>query len=316
MSPSAQAQYDLSILHRFWAYAERCNLLGDLDRSDARGSRPPVFKSRNADCNLLQKPTASAAQRLDVIRQIPRNMRHRWFGSLRSSQALAQSVFGNLRVFEFLGALDSVITESGTPLLGAAPLDAKLEHTVDHLGEHAPRQTQIDVFISTVGGYPVALECKLGEKEIGQCSRPDLKPVEIEYCDGTYTLQRARSVRCSLTSLGIGYWEHIPKLFRWNAGIDLIPCPMKDTYQLIRNILATGIDGAGAVQPGHVVMIYDERNPAFRFGHGYTAFETVRAALYEPERLRKCSWQTIVCHMRRLDALHWLTDQLHDKYGF
>jgi len=112
------------------------------------------------------------------------------------------------------------------------------------------------------------------------------------------------------------YWEHVPKLLRWNADVDLSPCPLKDTYQLVRNLLAVGIDKGGAVQPGHVVVIYDDRNPAFRFGRGHKAFETVRASLYEPERLRKCSWQTIVGHMRKLEALHWLTQQLHEKYGF
>jgi hypothetical protein len=316
MPPSTQAQYDLSLLHGFWIYAERCNLVGDLDRSGPSGSRPPVFQSGNAHLNLLQNPTASPAQRLEVIRQIPRGNRHRWFGSMRSSQALAQTVFGNLKVFGFLDALNSVVSESGTALLGAAPLDVQFEYPVGHLGEHAPHQTQIDLLIATASGTPVALECKLCETEVGPCSRTKLKRTEPEYCDGTYTLQCTRSVRCSLTNLGISYWEHIPKLFRWNADIDLRPCPLKDTYQLVRNVLATGIDKRGSVQPGHVVVIYDERNPAFRSGRGDVAFEAVRAALHEPERLRKCSWQTLVAQMRGVEALRWLSDQLHDKYGF
>jgi hypothetical protein len=310
------AQYDLSLLQGFWTYAERRNLVGDLDRSGACGSRPPVFTSRNADRNLLQNPTASPAQRLEVIRQIPRSMRHRWFGSMRSSQALAQSVFGNLKVFGLLDALNSVVTENGTALLGAAPLDVQLEYSVGHLGERAAHQTQLDVLITTANGSPVALECKLCEREVGQCSRTKLTPAEPDYCDGTYTLQCARSVRCSLTNLGIGYWEHIPKLFRWKADDDLRPCPLKETYQLVRNVLATGIDKWGAVQPGHVVVIYDDRNPAFHSGRGSSAFDAVHAALYEPNRLRKCSWQTLVRDMRTVGALHWLTEQLHAKYGF
>lgn len=314
---SQVAQYDLALLQGFWTYADRHRLLADLDSGGGpRKSRPPVFKKWRADRNVLRHPAASLAQEQQVIEQIPKKMRHRWFGSMRSSQALAQSVFGNLKVFGLLDTLSSVVTESGDALLEAMPLDAQFEYAAEHLGEHDPRQTQLDVLIRTASGSPAAFECKLSEKDVGQCSRTKLKPAEAGCCNGTYAVQCARRVRCSLTSLGMTYWEHVPKLLRWNADVDLSPCPLKDTYQLVRNLLAVGIDKGGAVQPGHVVVIYDDRNPAFRFGRGHKAFETVRASLYEPERLRKCSWQTIVGHMRKLEALHWLTQQLHEKYGF
>ena len=67
---------------------------------------------------------------------------------------------------------------------------------------------------------------------------------------------------------------------------------------------------------GHVVLVHDERNPAFQAGgKGYTAYEETRNALHEPERLKKCSWQQIARLMREEMRLPWLADQLEDKYG-
>ena len=74
--------------------------------------------------------------------------------------------------------------------------------------------------------------------------------------------------------------------------------------------------GFVCLEKGHAVLIYDERNPAFQTGGaGYRAFENTKEALHDPTRLRKCSWQRIVKHLRNKDDFSWLVDQLEAKYG-
>jgi hypothetical protein len=52
------------------------------------------------------------------------------------------------------------------------------------------------------------------------------------------------------------------------------------------------------------VPIYDERNPAFQDGGlGLIAYIETKEALQEPTMLRKCSWQRIVQHLRKIDVL-------------
>ncbi|MBE0555952.1 MAG: hypothetical protein IH628_01860 [Proteobacteria bacterium] len=66
---------------------------------------------------------------------------------------------------------------------------------------------------------------------------------------------------------------------------------------------------------GHVVLVYDERNPAFREGgKGHMAYEETKDALREPESLRKCTWQQISQAIRRERCMSWLSDQLVAKY--
>lgn len=86
----------------------------------------------------------------------------------------------------------------------------------------------------------------------------------------------------------------------------------------MRNILAVGVkDGKVSPDNGHVVLIYDERNPAFQEkGKGLIAFTKTQKASLKPTMLRKCSWQRIVMHLRGKKILPWLTGQLKAKYGF
>lgn len=89
-------------------------------------------------------------------------------------------------------------------------------------------------------------------------------------------------------------------------------------YQLVRHILAAYVcpDGSILSEDGHVALIYDERNPAFqKGGKGYRSYENTGEALHDPQRLRKCSWQRIVNHLRNKDEFLWLVDQLEIKYG-
>jgi hypothetical protein len=93
---------------------------------------------------------------------------------------------------------------------------------------------------------------------------------------------------------------------------------MNKNYQLVRNILAVGVkeDGSASTENGHVMLIYDERNPAFMSGGiGFIAYSETRAALRRPEMLRKCSWQRITQRIRQKNILPWLSEQLTIKYG-
>jgi hypothetical protein len=113
------------------------------------------------------------------------------------------------------------------------------------------------------------------------------------------------------------YWKYIPELFKWGDTDDLTPCPLNKNYQLVRNILAACVRSNGiASTNGHVVLIYDERNPSFQEGgDGFKSFTETREALKNPSLLRKCSWQRITNHLRSNRILPWLTDQLKQKYG-
>jgi hypothetical protein len=239
---------------------------------------------------------------------------------MASSQALAQSVFGNLTVSGKLGALDELVGDDGKPLfvrLPASKRDCKLEAEVDHLGEKKWGQTSIDVLFN--GEYRIAVECKLSEEHVGCCSRPELQDSDPSYCDGSYSLQHDRTVRCSLTESGIKYWTYIPQLVDWPADQDHFPCPLHATYQLVRNLLAICVRPNGTVHldSGHVVLLYDERNRAFwGDGDGMKAWQNVRAALRKPSLLQRCSWQKIVGCLRNKHEMDWLTDALAEKYGF
>jgi len=106
-------------------------------------------------------------------------------------------------------------------------------------------------------------------------------------------------------------------LFLIDSGVDHVPCPLDVTYQLIRNLLGVCLLPDGSVTPdGRVVLLYDRRNPEFqRAGQGDLAYEQVRAALREPNRLQRCSWQNLAGILRADADLRSLADQLDRKYG-
>jgi hypothetical protein len=239
---------------------------------------------------------------------------------MRSSQALAQSVFANLRVLNRLDVLAGLQAEDGGVAFFeiAPPADQiGLEHQVTYLGEKTRAQTSVDFFVE--GDHRVAVECKFSESEIGRCSRPRLHTHDLRYCDGNYVRQGNRRVeRCSLAADRILYWQHIPALFpSWRNDTDHRPCPLDKTYQLVRNILAACVrhDRVDA-KSGHALLIYDRRNPAFQdVGPGGKVYRFVRNNLSHPGLVRRCSWQRIVRALRRDPELDWLTDALESKYG-
>ncbi len=293
------------------------------DRQLSSTSRPPVFRKKWEDENVLLAPDISSDERDVVVTALPQRKRHRWFASMKSSQALAQSVFANLDVLKKLHLLLEVRNDDGDLVFaGPSPWTRMtFEHEACHLNE--PRPTSVDVFFD--GGYRIAVECKLSEEDVGWCSRPRLTPRDPndpnyskEYCDGRYVRQRDRVERCSLTALGIKYWSYIPGFLTWPSDTDHDQCPLRTTYQLVRNLLVGCVTDGGRADPdgGHAVLLYDERNPAFaNGGRGWEAYQSVRHALKVPQLLRRCSWQRMLVYLQPDRGLFWLLNGLKEKYG-
>ena len=320
---SVYDDYFRTLIRQLWDYvhANRGAFMGLLETDERSDTRPPVFRSPFAERNILLPPLASSAHHQTVEATLPGKERHRFFGSMRSSQALAQSVFGNLIAAGKAALLEGLETEEGLPAFfdGVGEAKLQLEHAVDHLGE--PRPTSIDLWVEGCGR--VAVECKLTETEFGICSRPRLRPSDAnythDYCNGDYLQQQARRSRCSLTEIGARYWSHIPELFSWDNATDWRPCPLADTYQLVRNILAACItlDQRVDTANAHALVIYDARNPAYQDdGEANRQWGAVKSALRNPENLRSCSWQTVISHLSRDPEMHWMVDALNAKYGF
>ena len=94
----AYDDYVSAVVDHCWDYAE--HEFGDrpqlFERSDRSPNRPPVFVSGAAEHNVLYPPHAEPTVRQTIVTSVPTSARHRHFASMRSSQALAQSVFGSL----------------------------------------------------------------------------------------------------------------------------------------------------------------------------------------------------------------------------
>lgn len=147
-----------------WAYPEHADALDGVTRPNG----PPVFKRETATHNVPVPEDGSKARA--ILSTVPPGKRHRWFRSTKSSQALAQGVFGALIAYDRLDVLAGVAAECGRPAFyaDAAGWSLTLEHTVTTLAE--PRPTSVDVLARGPGGC-VAVECKLTEHDFGKCSR-------------------------------------------------------------------------------------------------------------------------------------------------
>jgi hypothetical protein len=317
------ADYKADLNQRYWEYQKSQFSNGQrfFERPHAQDGRPPVFVASESWRNIIINPTASKQEIDKLLSLVPEGEEHKWFRSMNSSQALAQSILGNLAIHDSLHILSELKDDEGLDLFGTAQISSDsfmMEYKVNYLGE--PHSTSLDGYVS--GDYRIAIECKFTEAEVGTCSRPRLKSsasnYEREHCNGTYSIQRARKERCSLTEIGVLYWRYVPSLFKWKNDSDSKSCPLNKNYQLVRNILAVGVkpDGTASPNNGHVILIYDERNPAFQNnGVGLSAYLETQKALQESTMLRKCSWQRIVKHIRERDILLWLTKNLALKYG-
>ena len=299
------------MIGRFWRFKGLRFAAGDprFEEARPRGLRPPVFHEEDAEGNLLIDPALTESERLRLIGMIPALKRHRWFRSMSSSQALTQTVFGSLAVMGQLGLLARLETEDAERPFqpdahGAAHLALEVE--VDCLGE--PKPTLKDVAYR--GLDPVTVECKLMEEDFVPCSRSKLNQNDFRHCDGSYTRQKGRQERCSLTQIGVRYWHLVPRLFRIDAGIDHSICPLRRSYQLVRNLLATCVSPSGEILANaRVVLLHDERSPAFRTGgDGWRAYQQVRSMLIEPRMLQRTSWQRLAQFLRSEERTIWLAD--------
>jgi hypothetical protein len=313
------ADYVAGLRRIFWAYRRRAFADDDqlFESGRLHDNDHVVFRQGFENRNLIIPPSAPAKVISAIEGMIPHNKRHEHFGSMRSSQALAQSVFGCLAVLNRLDALVGLATEDGSPAFfdSAFGFDVELEHKVSVLGEPTP--TSVDAFFS--GPTKIAVEVKLAEREFGRCSRPRLgrhsPNYKRDHCDGSFTIQRGRKERCSLAECGVRYWEFIPRLFDWRGDQDHRPCPLDATYQIVRNILAARV-GKGGEENGHALVVYDERNPFFWSGGGAEEqWKIVILALRDAHLLRRVSWQRMASHLAQFSDLDWLTGGLREKYG-
>ena len=321
----AHDDYCRVVVERFWDYAER--EFGDRPELFKKFERspkcPPVFVDNNvaAEHNLLYPPSVEPRVRQAIVNSLSTSERHKHFASMRSSQALTQSVFGSLAAL--VGKKDvlaGLTTDDGLPTVRSG-VTVQMEYRVEHLGERGSK-TSVDVWLED---QRVAVECKFTEHRFGWCTRPNLRPgkdrnYERDHCDGSYTRQRGRLMRCSLTENKIRYWQYLPELFGWSADRDMTPCPLRDTYQLARNVLAVCVRPDGTVDDaGHVLVIYDNRNPAFQpGGEAARQWEAATGALAKLVRrslLHRCSWQRLVAHLANDPDLDWLVNGLAAKYG-
>jgi hypothetical protein len=295
------------LIHRYWQYQEEKYPQNEkyFDRPNNNFQRPPVFLQSEARNNILAHPGTASHENEQLYGLIKVGEHHKWFRSMNSSQALAVSVLGNLFVHGKLSILAQLKDDDGLPLLGSNNIsfdNFSMEHKINYLGE--PRRTSVDAFIS--GAYQVAIECKFTEFEVGSCSRPRLiktaSNYQMQYCNGAYMRQRGRKERCTLTEIGVKYWEYIPYFFHWDKDRDFAACPLRNNYQLVRNILEAGINENGSIYPinGQVIMVYDRRNPACQHGGKiFKSYHQVKKALIYPGMLRKITWQNIISYMRR-----------------
>jgi len=316
--------YLKSLVCKLWDFAE--SELGQsadlLETAHRDVQRPPVFRKGKAALNILTPPNANDDLLETIEATLPMKERHRWFRSMKSSQAVAQSVFGNLIASGNLGLLEGLETDQGLAAFceGLSSASAQLEHSVSHLGE--PRSTSVDLWID--GPRRIAVECKLTEADFGTCSRPRLREDRDrnylrDSCDGSYTRQRGRKSRCSLTEIGVKYWDYVPSLFDWKSDSDFDLCPLAYTYQLVRNVLAACVTPGGDIdtENSHTLIVYDARNPSFQSGgQANEQWNSARAALKIPSLLRSVSWQSLVEHLDNSEEVNWLVDQLKRKYGF
>lgn len=315
-------QYKYLVLRTLWDWAKQ-HCAGLLDD---KHEKKPVLRSEFADRNILVPPDGAHADAIRVA--IAQKRRHRWFRSLLSSQALTQSVFGAVSAFGRLDVLEGIPAECGCPAFftDSGGWRLEMEHAVDDnntLNERGKGRTSIDVLLDRPGRR-VAIECKFTETEFTRCSRPALKPDEFSYdkqrCDGSYRVQADRRERCALAEIGILYWQYLPQIFKWAADRDHDPCPFRADYQLARNALAACFAPDGSFDPnrGHVLLVYDARNPAFCFcrrGKAEEQWQDALAACRVPGLLRRVSWQRLAAAFAAAPDLAWLADGLRAKYG-
>jgi hypothetical protein len=185
-----------------------------------------VFTAAHSDLNVIV-PMGDPSRARAVVAIVGPHERHVHFRSMASSQALAQTVFGNLAVSGDLALLCRAKDDEGRPLIDERVLSTaafRLEEPVTTLGEPTP--TSLDVYFRA-DSYTVAFECKLTEAEVGKCYGPQRKAGDPLLCDGAYRVRRdaqqpqRTNERCPLTSVPVKYWNYVPSIFTWSVDADM-----------------------------------------------------------------------------------------------
>ena len=118
----ATEHYLTKLVDQLWEYRGKhfpdCDYLFD---DSYHKPNPPVFTKCHASWNVLLRPEASREERTVVWEAIPPSKRQKWFGSMKSSQALAQSVFANLRARQRMDLLSQLMGGDGMPLFHRRP---------------------------------------------------------------------------------------------------------------------------------------------------------------------------------------------------
>lgn len=183
---------------------------------------------------------------------------HTYADSPRSSQVMAIDVFGTLITrssFDRDAIMGAVAAEIGVPTEG--PWEIYLEWSDPLNGLAELTTTKVDA-VAIGSGAIILFECKFTEGG-GTCSQivPDRKGHTA--CSGAYKATSERQQRCSLSSKGIRYWDHIAELFGIEAGQDHEPCPFAlDTYQWMRNVVLARSLASTTGKKARVVAAYAE----------------------------------------------------------
>ncbi|MDA8587071.1 hypothetical protein N9L47_12560 [Rhodobacteraceae bacterium] len=305
--------HEASLQRHWWQYAialPQENLDGN-----QKSGRPPVASPEAPSVNLMLPDDEVIAGKIES--EIQPKDRHRHFRSFRSSQALAQSVFGEFKASGRMDLLSTIPAECGRPAFGAVTSDTSLSMEVDVHTLNEPRSTQLDVYLET-DDYRVAVECKFCETEFGKCSRVRPQRSGSPLCDGNYTRQQDRQTRCALSEIGIRYWDLIPKYFAWDANEDHCPCPLLPSYQIVRNVLASIVkdDGGDCSSNGHPIFVYDARHPAYKpNGAADAQLRQAAEACRVPGLIRRVTWQEIARACEGTEEMAWLVEALSQKHG-
>jgi len=160
----------------------------------------------------------------------------------------------------------------------------------------------------------ISIECKLTENDIGFCSQP-----KKHACNSyAYQLGRNENSRCYYTDIGVKYWYFIPEIIDWDTNVDYPKCPLYESFQIIRNILAASISPITGklLNKSNTLIIYDERNENFQSGSKFElSFNSVRNKLKKGVELQKTTWQEI-CRVIQEDGENSdLVIWLKEKYG-
>src|SRR4051812_1748249 len=131
--------YGASLVDQFKSY-QQLRFAARMEFFERGRSGSVVFSREHRDNNVPIPPFATDVERARILGLVPLQKRHRHFGSMRSSQALAQSVFGTIDVFGRLPLLVGIRAECGRPAFGHR-LDGttlELEKEITTLGEPTP----------------------------------------------------------------------------------------------------------------------------------------------------------------------------------